>query len=165
MYDMVVRHGSIDLFVCHKPQKLALCYLKHLSLEGYVEELVAWSEADASLCCSTLTPFNSSYYVVNNVVNNLVNNLVNNVVYNVVYNVVKNEVKNKGIYRKVVQKGKKMKSLDKGKGVMIEYDNVLAKKRKHVSKGSGIVIQDIEDMNLDEVSEHVESEEEIEERA
>ncbi|GKD29291.1 hypothetical protein Tco_1240069 [Tanacetum coccineum] len=134
-------------------------------VRGSLKELVPCSERKTLACCllNSTPPFNSSYYVVNNVVNNLVNNLVNNVVYNVVYNMVKNEVKNKGVSRKVVQKGKKMKSLDKGKGVMIEYDSVLANKRKHVSRGSGIVIQDIEDMNLDEVSEHVESEKEIEE--
>jgi hypothetical protein len=75
---------------------------------------VAWSEADASLCCSNSTPFNSRpHYVVNNMVNI----------------VVKNEVRNKGIYRKVVQKGKKKKGLDKGNGIIIEYGSVLARKR------------------------------------
>nr|GEX39225.1 hypothetical protein [Tanacetum cinerariifolium] len=55
---------------------------------------------------------------------------------------------------KVIRKGKKIKVLDKGYSVMIEYDSVLAKKMKHVSKGIGIAIRDVEDMNLDEFTKH-----------
>ncbi|GKA88893.1 hypothetical protein Tco_0810705 [Tanacetum coccineum] len=58
---------------------------------------------------------------------------------------------------------KKSKHDDKGNGVMIEYDSVLAKKIKHVSRGSGIFIRDVENMHLDVVIEHEESEDVIEE--
>ena len=52
--------------------------------------------------------------------------------------------------------------LDKGKGIMIEYDSDSAKKSERVDKGKGVIVEyDKSVVYRDEVNEHEESEEEI----
>jgi hypothetical protein len=49
MFDIVARHGLVELFVVHEPEKLADYYFKNLSLEEYDDEVVGWAEEDDRL--------------------------------------------------------------------------------------------------------------------
>ncbi|GKF29662.1 hypothetical protein Tco_0096004 [Tanacetum coccineum] len=156
LLELASRNGSIDLFVAHKQQRLAQYYLKNIDLEGTYGEVVGWVEDDASLRCSSSTPFETRHpfqtrHKRKRNDNNQTRGGLNKKLKRGV-TLKRKVVVTKG--RKSVGKGKQ-KSVGKGKQKVSEGEAELGKKKKvvvpnykrPVEKGKGIMVEDVVDVN------------------